>query len=260
MKGQTSKLPGIITFSCLLVVANSLNAATILFSDTFDSYADGKDDTAFQVAYNVPVAAGSYTVVSSTGLGGSKGLQNTVDSMIVRDDVAGDLSSGAITINLHFQWVSGGGGISGPQIGLVGTFNGGFTGASDIGGRLNNNKLQIRSNNSSIITDDTTQTFTAGSWYQLSTTITRITTTNQLSVLLQLFSSDSSGAITGLMDSISSNITNSNIWIDTTLFAAIRENMNIISLDNFAMTQVPEPRTALLGGLGILALLRRRRQ
>jgi hypothetical protein len=40
-------------------------------------------------------------------------------------------------------------------------------------------------------------------------------------------------------------------------------NMNSstqVKIDNFSLTAVPEPRAALLGGLGLLALLRRRRQ
>jgi hypothetical protein len=32
-----------------------------------------------------------------------------------------------------------------------------------------------------------------------------------------------------------------------------------VKIDNFSLTAVPEPSATLLGGLGILALLRRRR-
>lgn len=38
-----------------------------------------------------------------------------------------------------------------------------------------------------------------------------------------------------------------------------RENGNTSAIDNFSLTAVPEPSAALLGGLGMLALLRRRR-
>ena len=38
-----------------------------------------------------------------------------------------------------------------------------------------------------------------------------------------------------------------------------RENGSISTFTNFSLTQIPEPSTTLLGGLGLLALLRRRR-
>ncbi len=38
-----------------------------------------------------------------------------------------------------------------------------------------------------------------------------------------------------------------------------RENGNTSAIDNFSLTVVPEPSSALLGGLGLIALLRRRR-
>jgi hypothetical protein len=38
-----------------------------------------------------------------------------------------------------------------------------------------------------------------------------------------------------------------------------RENGNTSAIDNFSLTVIPEPSVALLGGLGVIALLRRRR-
>lgn len=248
--------PAGFTLACL-----PLHAATVLFSDNFNSYEDGKADTAYQAAYNVPAATGAFLIASTTGLGGSKSLQNTVDATIVREDVSADLAVGAVTVSLYFQW-GGSVALASPQIGLVGAFNGGFTGTSDIGGRVTSStgtKLQIRSNNGTVLTDDTSLTLTTNSWYQLSTTVTRTTTTDQLTVLVQLYSSDPSGTITGLIDSISSNVTNANVWSDTSVFAALRENSSITNMDNFAMTQVPEPGAAFIGSLGMIALLRRRR-
>jgi hypothetical protein len=48
-------------------------------------------------------------------------------------------------------------------------------------------------------------------------------------------------------------------WI-TDLPGGINLNsVNQVSIDNFILTAVPEPSAALLGGIGLLALLRRRR-
>ena len=43
------------------------------------------------------------------------------------------------------------------------------------------------------------------------------------------------------------------------IYSDLRGDNQVNSLNNFAVTPIPEPGTALLGGLGLLALLRRRR-
>jgi hypothetical protein len=48
-------------------------------------------------------------------------------------------------------------------------------------------------------------------------------------------------------------------WITDAAGAMNLNSVNQVSIDNFSLTAVPEPGAALLGGLGLLALLRRRR-
>lgn len=48
-------------------------------------------------------------------------------------------------------------------------------------------------------------------------------------------------------------------WFTDNAGLANINGANQVSIDNFSLTAVPEPSTALLGGLSVLALLRRRR-
>jgi hypothetical protein len=48
-------------------------------------------------------------------------------------------------------------------------------------------------------------------------------------------------------------------WFTAGAGGANVDGANQVSIDNFSLTAVPEPSTALLGGLSVLALLRRRR-
>ena len=48
-------------------------------------------------------------------------------------------------------------------------------------------------------------------------------------------------------------------WFTANAGGANLNSVNQVSLDNFSLTAVPEPGSILLGGLGLLALLRRRR-
>lgn len=48
-------------------------------------------------------------------------------------------------------------------------------------------------------------------------------------------------------------------WFTPEAGAVNLNGANQVSIDNFSLTAVPEPSTALLGGLSVLALLRRRR-
>lgn len=242
-----------------------------IFNDNLDAYADGKADVVYQANYNVPPAAGSFTITSSGGLGGSKSLQNTVDATLVRD-----LSSSAInytasdntrfgSVGIYFQH-AGAFGLAGPQIGLVPLPTGSFASGADISGRLNNGKLELRSNNTSILTDTTTATLTNGNWYKLEFGFERTTTTNSFTTTVSLYNSDASGTVGTLIDSIGVTFANATMWSDSQTFAAVRENMSILNLDNFMLTQgvaVPEPSasTALAGAgmLGLAALRRRRR-
>jgi hypothetical protein len=239
---------------------------TPIFSDSFDSYADGNADTAFTSAYT---AGASYLVSSSTGLGGSKSLQNTADATLIRKDSAINFTSGGdnafVTVGIYFQY-AGAGGLAGPQVGLVGASNGTFTTTADISGRLNGNKLQLRSNNGTVDTAATAASLITGNWYKLEYSVERTATTDTFNVSLSLYNASSAGVRGGLLDSIDATFANANMWGDSSVFAGIRENTSILNLDDFAALQglpstVPEPSSvSLLTGAASLGFIFSRRR
>lgn len=63
-----------------------------------------------------------------------------------------------------------------------------------------------------------------------------------------------------LVDSLTSTgFSNATLYGDTTVYAAARENSTVPRIDNFSLTQVPEPGAPLLAFCGVLAGRRRRR-
>lgn len=247
---------------------------TTVFNDTFDTYADGKADTAYVANYNFPATVGALTIATGTGLGGSKSLQNTADGTLVRDITSSAINYTSAdnnrfaTVSVYFQH-GGSFGTSAPQIGLTSTGTGGFTGGTgvfDISGRITTGgKLELRSNNASVLTDTNALTLTTNSWYFLQYSVERATTTDTFTATVSLFNSSTTGVVGTLVDSISATFTNTGMWSDTQVFAALRENTSILNLDNFSLTQgisssIPEPSSfAALAGLCVLGAVAVRR-
>lgn len=239
------------------------NAATII--DDFNSYSGNANTNAlWQARYTntaTSIQFDSGTGLKTPGPGASTALNVTADQTFVRKDTGFDLSAGAVTATIFFQF-AGATSTSSPQIGFTLIPNGNFTGIGDLSGRLTTgNLLQLRQNNGTALTAGSALTLTTGSWYQISYSLTRTTTANTFSASVSLFNATDAGSVGSQVGStLSSSIVDAVFYADTDVYFALRENTTISAMDNLKVTQVPEPSPTLvlLGGVGMLVLLRRR--
>ena len=104
-----------LTLGITFALTSSLRAS-VLFSDNFNSYIPGGAGTDFTGVYNL--SAGSITISSSGGLGGSQSVQTTTATAVRMSPVI-NTGSGALTIDLYFQWFGPNSGAARPQIGLT---------------------------------------------------------------------------------------------------------------------------------------------
>lgn len=255
-----ARLSRLLPLCFVLASAGQIQAAVSFFDD-FDSYTTGPADAAFASNYFSTLTP---AIAATSGLGGSKSVENSGDLTFVRKAPAINLlTSGenVVTLDIFFQW-GGSAGLASPQLGVVGADTGVFNSgtAGDVSGRINNaGTLELRSNNTEL-TRGATLVLTSGNWYDLRAVITRTATTNQFDITLGLYNSSTSGVVGSLVDSLSSTaFSNATLYGDTTLYAAARENSSVPRIDNFGMTQIPEPAGALLALCGLLAVSRRRR-
>ena len=221
--------------------------ATVLFSDGFDSYTNGTADANYTAAYGGISGGPTCVVTNGTGLGGSKSVQapGAADMTLIRKNVAIDLTAGTVTNGIFFQRVSAQ--IAAPQIGLMSELSGALNVVNSVGGRLNQfDQLDVRSSEGGVQSSVGTAvavgvTLTNGNWYNLRTITTKTATTNQLTVVLQLWNSDTNGVVGSMIAANTQTVTNASVWADTTLYAAVRlnnGNSGVSNLDNFSATQV----------------------
>jgi len=252
-----------LTLGLVFAATTSIQAAT-LFSDTFDSYANGTADAAYTAAYNNNPGTGM-SVTTGTGLSGTKSIQNNIDSTLTRKDLPINLVAGDIaTVSIFFQQVASPSGAARPQIGFLGlsdnggVFNGGTGG--DLSARIGGgNTLEFRANNGA--TGGPTSpvlALTDGLWYNLQFQIIKSSTPNLFDMNAWLYDNTST-----LVASISqTGFSNGTIYNDTSIFAGLRESVNIVNMDNFSanITAAPEPGTvALLSFSGAVVFFVRRR-
>ena len=243
---ENSQILNMDNFSVSQVPFSAPPPATVLFSDGFDSYTNGTTDTAYTAAYGGISGGPTCVVTNGTGLSGSKSVQapGTTDMTLIRKNVAIDLTAGTVTNSVFFQRVSAQ--IAAPQIGLMSELSGALNTVNSVGGRLNQfDQLDVRSSEggtqSSVGTAVSVGTLTNGNWYNIRTIITKTATTNQLTIVLQLWNSDTNGVAGTLIAANTQTATNASVWADTTLYAAIRlnnGNSGVSNLDNFSATQV----------------------
>ena len=251
-----------LSLGFVCAITSSLPAA-VLFSDNFDSYANGPTDANYTAAYNGISGGPTCVVTNGTGLGGSKSIQapGTTDMTLIRKNLAIDLTAGTVTNGIFFQRVSAQ--TAAPQIGLMSELSGALNVVNSVGGRLNQfDQLDVRSSEGGVqssvgtavaVTNNTLPTLTAGNWYDLQTIITKTGTINQITIVLQLWNSDTNGVVGTLIASNTQTATNASVWADTTLYAALRLNSGssgVSDLDNFSASQATtSPTIALIGTL-----------
>jgi hypothetical protein len=239
--------------------------AAVIFNETFDTY---DDKTGLNPLYN----DNSNTAILLTGgLGNSRALDFLGDSTMIRDTTAFavNITQNIGTVEVFFLWNGETGfGLAAPQIGLLTVSTGGFGGTQDVGVRLNNNRLVLRSNNADVITPTASNpsvTPVAGNWYALSFSATRTANTNEMFLETTLYNADAAGVKGTVVATSSATAVNSQVWgdADGLLFAAMRVNSTRIdALDNFSLSQtpVPEPGAFTLAALAFGAVILRRRR
>ena len=247
------------TLGLIFAVTSSVHA-TVLFSDNFDSYANGTADAGYKSNY--AGASGSPTfVITNSGLSSSKSFQATGDGTLIRTNVPINLAAGPATIDIFFQRGTAGQAAS-PQVGLMTNSTGALNTSESVGGRFNNlEALDVRSTvggaQSSVGTAPGA-TLTTGNWYFLRSIITSNAAANSLTVVLQLFNSSSAGVVgTGIVTN-TQTFNNASVYAAAAkLYAAVRlsGNTGVTNMDNFSVSQ-PDPAAptiTLTGTLGALS-------
>ncbi len=246
----------------ILVTIASAQAAAIF--DDFNSYTPGNavNDATYTSRYSNPNTA--IQITANGALNNSQGWIWTGDQTVIRIDTSFDVTSLSTTASIFFQYGTAPG-FATPQIGFTGATSGNFTGAGDLSGRLTSSGgavLQLRSNNSAITTGSAL-TLTNNAWYQLSYTLTQTATADTFSASVSLFNATAAGGVLSQVGTTVSNaaMINAGLYGDTTLYAGVRKNSDLVVMDNFSVSQVPEPTSLalLFGGLGAAFMLRRRR-
>lgn len=96
-------------------------------------------------------------------------------------------------------------------------------------------------------------------WYKVTLSLTRTATTGVFSYSASFENFGTTGdSFVSSLSSGTGTINNANLWNDTSIFAGARVS-TAGNLDNFELSTAPEPSAALLSALGVVGLLRRRR-
>lgn len=251
----------LLTLGLIGVISSSLPAA-VLFSDNFDSYANGTADATYKANYSF-ATGGTTFVITNGGLGGSKSFQATGDGTMIRTNVPINLAAGPATIDVFFQRGTAGQAGS-PQIGLLTNVTGALNTSDSVGGRFNNlEALDVRYTAGGVQNSATAQgpaptaTLFTGNWYFLRGIITSNAAAGSFTVVLQLFNCDSTGVVgTGIVTN-TQTFTDSQVYAGAAkLYAAVRlsGSTGVTNMDNFSVSQPDQvPTLTLTGTLGGLS-------
>ena len=245
------------TLGLLCALASPLRA-TVLFSDNFDSYTAGGAGADFTSVYNL--SAGSITISSSGGLSASESVQTTTATAVLMSPVI-NTGSGAITMDLYFQWASPSSGSARPQIGLTSATTGILNGTSDLSGRIGGaGTLELRANGAGISSDtlDMNTVLTNNNWYLFRLTISQTASSGVFSNTIAVYNSDNSGNVGTLVRALTNSaLSNPSYYNQPTTYAAFRNTSPDPNLDNFKVSQTPPPSAtiAITGTLGALSTI-----
>jgi hypothetical protein len=240
----------------LASLAGSLQAAVIV------DFEETTDRNLFTINQAAPNNSGSndtnFTWSSTVGVGGSGGLSVVGDSRVWGYNVTSyDLSTlSSLTITLDAKKASNTDIAN--RVGIL----------ADLGEAFGTNpyvdyfsgSLRIMNANTAPIQ---TITLANGNWSRIEMQVVRNTTSSVWDITAKLFDLGPNGTTTpNLLGTL--NAADSTLYSDTSVYAAFKLK-NVIggagasAADNFTIIPIPEPSAALLGGLGVLLLLRRRR-
>jgi hypothetical protein len=257
--------------ACCALLAATSHAATIVFTDTFDSgtgswYTGGSTGTLSNSSSQLSWAPGATNDITRA-IGRSFTSQTVAVGQTIR--VTFDYTQNAATVSdiLRVGLYDVANPIAANQWSTAGTTVGAFNGYYGFirdNGTTSLIRTESATDTTTVATGPTVETVapTFGTIAGTTTTFDIIQST-QYQVVFELTrtSSTEMSSVYRLSSgaTIHQNITGSTPVVqDSFDTLVIRPNGSIL-LDNIQVTIIPEPTAALLGGLGMLALLRRRR-
>lgn len=254
----------------LLVGLASTASAQLIF-DNFNSYDGFTTGTApLSANWSVGLVPPSGSIVNTTGIGASQGLDGPIsnDEWRLTHKTGINLANGAVTVSFFYRAGSGNP-FAEPQVSLVPTDTSYYnSGNGEVALRISGNAWGTRINNGGgpaiSVAEGVAPNAVAGNWYQYNTTFTLVSAT-QISVVGSLYNADANGVVGSLFSSTSTaNLTQATLATDTSLFVSLRMHTDAIDvMDNFTVSQIPEPSTFGLlaaGAVGSLVALRRRKR
>jgi hypothetical protein len=273
------------SFTFMALAASVANAATITFESPYTTGAIGATNGSItnapftgQQGWSLSTSNGTGLIITTTTSGEYVGGQALSASTTAADrtyiggklGIVNTAATNTITFDLRFQ------------SNMVVTA--GFLGDGDTDGRFDqnldtgmqfgvlNNSVHVRN---ALFGTNTTLTgitggLSAGSWYRFNIIIGEVVGTNRsitMSVrdLTAGSTIDLNGASAGTDYSFSAAVSAFGVAPEDAVGGFVRvtqlnNGSDRSAIDNLSFTAIPEPSTALLGALGLLALLRRRRR
>ncbi len=270
----------LLSLIAISAVAVSTAGAQTLISDNFNNATTAFGN--FQAQNSSSIAGFSYS--SSAGVGGvGPGRINTTGTA-THTGTADYVGAGAaITwaagqeygVSILFTGTFGTANINQVTTGAIRSIGSNFQGGgSGVWGQMRQNSsgdpfLRLYQQNTQVGSNSAAFTLTSGNWYELETrfSLTNATTAATLGVYLYDRGTDGTAA-RSLVQSVSAtsvaigNSGFSNPTFYTSFGGGNNSGSPIAAFDNFSVTAIPEPSSALLLGLGLasLAYIRRRRK
>lgn len=252
-------MKAIIATSLFATLATAANATVISFDN-------GATDLAlFNRLTSAGGASTTFSASATAGVNGGDGVSHaTGDATMLYTTTAFDFTSVGATATVSVMMKSSNFASGAYAVGFSSTDNLGFYtggGQNNISFRDNGGPLQMQTVNAGAATTTglNTPVYNNNNWYRFELSLTKTATTNvfNYAVMLEDWGVDGNALVSSVaVTNSTGTISNAVLWNDATVYAGVRMTP-VGSLDNFSA--VPEPTTALLGALGTLTLLRRRR-
>ena len=259
MKKLTSLLLTVALF--LAAGAVTSQAAVLTWFDNFNSYGTGE-----LVGSGAPYIGnngGAFVLTSSVGISSSIGVASvgTNNRQVLYTGGNGSLATGNITLSAFFSPTAVGSG----QLFEMALYPDGVTAPGSqnrTGMRVvtgaGTDTFQILVNNAGGATSNLASDLVTGQWYQFNLTFSEVTPTT-LDMTGSIYNATSAGVVGSLISTATFTNLTSAIAGDSAVYGGFRSSFTG-TVDNFAISTVPEPSTFALLGLGALGLAAWRRR